>query len=164
MITFLKDKIRNIKYGIRNIIVWFPVIWHDRQWDHYYFHLLLKKKLELMRDFTLEYGCHLGSEKEAEKMDICVKLLNRIIKDEYIFNVYKNHDKKWGKSEFEFKDIPGTDMSKLKISRPGVRTKEDSEKERREFLRHHNHCEYLLNQDLDLLYKKIRKNIRGWWD
>lgn len=52
--SFFKDLIsipRQIYYGIHNLIVWFPVIWNDSQWDYCYMLEIMIKKMQLMEDF-----------------------------------------------------------------------------------------------------------------
>ena len=31
----------SIQYGIENIFRWLPIVWNDRNWDHYYFFKVL---------------------------------------------------------------------------------------------------------------------------
>lgn len=170
--VWLKCRIRNIKhffqydipYGIRNLIRWFPVIWQDRNWDQYYIYVILHKKLFLM-ERALRNGCHLYADKTADQVKVCVLLLDRLIKDEYHENAFKRHEEKWGEADFNFEDIedrPG--MSQLLITRPNVKDEKDDENERKEFRRYSNHEQKLREQDLDMLFKIMRKHIQGWWD
>ncbi len=76
----VKDLYSDIKHGIKNIILWFRVIWCDRQWDHHFFNVILRRKLSLMRDHFSEHDM---SGRDAEILGICVKLLDRIIANQY---------------------------------------------------------------------------------
>lgn len=40
--------LRNIRYGIRNIIDYFPTVWRDRDWDSAYIVYFIAKKLRRM--------------------------------------------------------------------------------------------------------------------
>ena len=40
--------IRNIRYGIKNIIDYFPIVWRDRDWDSAYIVDFISKKLQRM--------------------------------------------------------------------------------------------------------------------
>ena len=55
-------------------------------------------------------------------------------------------------------------MSELHIDRPNVKTEEDKEQERKEFRRASEHEAKLREQDLDMLFKNMRKYIQTWWD
>ena len=100
--------------GIKNLAVWFRVIWCDRQMDHNFFDVILRHKLVLMRNHFKNHGCHVGADREAKKMSICINLLDRVIADQYSDDYKKSEE--------------------------------------------------IMEQDLDMLYKIIRKNIRSWWD
>jgi hypothetical protein len=105
---------RDIGQGVKNLIKWFPVIWKDRQWDHFFILSMLKFKLELMSKFFNERAWSTRAKDDAKNMDICVHLLDRIIKEDY----------------------PGS----------------------------YEHQDYLLKQDLALLFETMRKQVRCWWD
>lgn len=154
----------DISRGIRNLVRWFPIIWKDRNYDQYFIYVLLHKKLSLTEK-CLRNGYHLYAEKTADQIKLCVLLLDRLIKDEYHLHAHKRHDEKWGGPELQFYDLedqPG--YSGIDISHKNVKTKKDEELERKDFKRACNHQEQLIEQDLDMLFKTMRKHIRGWWD
>ena len=163
------DKIENIyyatKYGIENLINWFPVIWQDRNWDHYFIYVILQKKLKLM-EYQIRYlGHHTRAEEDANNIKICVNLLDRLIKDEYHENAFKRHDEKWGEADFRFEDCEDNpNLCSLNIDRENVKTEEDKEKERKEFRKASEHEAKLREQDLDMLFSYMRKYIQTWWD
>jgi hypothetical protein len=112
-----------------------------------------------------KHGHHLNHEKDADKIKICILLLNRIIKDEYLEMVYKYHDKKWGDIDFKF--VPFEDhegYSELDITRSNAKTDEEKEQERKEYRKLMHKPDELLQQDLDMLFKMLNKHIRRWWD
>ena len=157
---------RNIKIGVINLITWFPIIWKDRQWDYYFIYNILRHKLHLTEQFIRHYGCHVKNIQDADKIKKCVLLLDRLIKDEYHDNVFRNHDKKWGDIDLIFmesKEYP-EEYSEVKINYPNVKTEEDKKLEKKEFKRLSNKPQELINQDLELLFKIMRKNIQTWWD
>jgi len=165
IIDWFPSTARSIKYGIQNLINWFPIIWKDRDWDHHFFHVMLRRKLTNMEQHLRKYGHHLNADKDADNIKVCVNLLNRIIDDEYCEGVYKNHDKKWGKSHFNWDDIPDDrGLVELHITRDNVITDEDKAQERKEFRRLIKHEGELKVQDKDYLYNTINKYILYWWD
>lgn len=164
-------KIRDIRYffkdcktGIKNLIIWLPVIWKDRWWDPWFFYVVLHKKLSLMEKNIRQYGNHVGSEKDADKIKRCIYILNRLIKDEYHEIASKNYYKKWGESEFEFIDTDDPEYSELKITYPFVKTEADEKRQKYELTQLVKKEEDLINQDLEILFELLRKNIRSWWD
>ena len=39
--------LRDLIFGIKNIVYWFPVIWKDRHWDEWYIIKILNHKLKI---------------------------------------------------------------------------------------------------------------------
>jgi len=155
----IKSQIMNPIRGIINIIKWSPIIFKDRQWDHFYFLEIIKYKLTLMEKFFREEGHHVLAERDSHKMKICRILCSRLLDDNYYDNVFEGHNKKWGKSKMIFNSD-----NTLNFNRPNCITEEDHKKERVEYQKLIKKEEYLINQDLDLLFTIIRKNIMRWWD
>jgi len=165
MFQKLKDLPREILYGIKNLIIWFPIIWKDRNWDHYFIFLILRHKLHLTEQLIRNHGHHVNNIQDADKIKKCVLLLDRIIKDDYHENVFIHHDKKWGETELLFTDSTDyPDCSVLNITRENIKTKEDKQKEREEFRRLMKKPGLLKDQDIELLFKLMRKHILSWWD
>lgn len=156
---------RNVKYGIINLFRWFPVVWTDRNWDHQFIYEVLRFKLSETSKYLRKYGHHLNAERDADNIQVCVNLLDRLLKDEYHEMVFKLHDKKWGRPKFNWDDVkdkPG--YCSLRIERPNVITEKDKEQERKEFRRISGHEEQLRKQDIRYLFKMMTKHIQGWWD
>lgn len=153
----------DVRYGIRNFIIWRKVIWKDRNFDQYYIYAILKHKLTLMEECIRD--SYVGSDKEADNIKLCVYLLDRLMKDVYFEMAFKKHFEKWGDIELEFKPIEGDDeYSEVLFNQKNVNTKEEKEKSRIDFKRACDHENYLRDQDLDMLFTIMRKHIRGWWN
>ena len=88
-IGILFSKIRstyfNIKYGIENLIKWFPIIWNDRDWDYYFLIKLMRFKTEQMSKLHKEYGHCLDSSKYAKQLKKVSIALKRIEEDDYMY-------------------------------------------------------------------------------
>lgn len=164
MLEKLNYLYRDLKHGIKNLITWFPVIWNDRQWDHWFFYIILHKKLSLMENFFHHYGIHTNAKNDAEKIKMCVLLLNRLKDDKYLDNAIKNHDKRWGESNINFEKIEDSDLYKLNITYDSVKNIKDEKNQKRDFKNAIEKEQYLKDQDLDLLFSILRKNIQSWWD
>jgi hypothetical protein len=126
-VQWLYTQIYCIKRGVKSVIGWLPVVYHDRWWDHSFLYSILRYKLNQMEKGFRKQGHCTNSEKDADNVKKCVLLLDRLIKDDYIDY---NNEKGWT---------------------PKIRLLLRKEEE-------------MINQDLDLLFKTIRKQIRAWWD
>lgn len=161
--TWISDKCRNTKYGIKNLIVWFPVIWKDKQWDHTHIYEIFKKKLELQSNSIRKYGHHVDSKRDADNMMKCVYTLNRLLSDVYHEMAFKRHKEIWGRPSYEFKSIDDN-WSELFMEYPSAVTEKDKEKERKHFRRCIKHEDMLKKQDLEYLTTMMKKHIESWWD
>ena len=164
IIQTIKDAPYNIKYGIENLIRWFPVIWKDRDWDQYYIYVILRQKLKYMEKLHDSDKSHLMSaEQTAKEIKICFDLLDRLVKDEYDESAFKRYYEKWGRSKFDW--IPVNDeYSSLKVTNENVKTEKDKKQETKEFRRACHHEGNMRKQDIEYLFKYITKHIEGWWD
>jgi len=163
IIQNIKNTPRNIKYGVLNLIKWFPIIWQDRDWDHYYLYVILKYKLKRMEKLHIDYGHAMCSEQTATQIKLCVNLLDRLIKDDYDERAYKKYYEKWGRSKFDWISIDD-EYSSLKITNEKVKTKEDKEQETKEFRRASKHEGQMRKQDVKYLFNYMKKHVEGWWD
>ncbi len=77
-----------LKYGILNLIIWFPIIWNDRQWDHYYLLRMFEKKLKLMSKYhkTEHAGNFVGQRFTAAKIEASRIYITRILESEDIIS------------------------------------------------------------------------------
>jgi len=162
----VKDYIRyDIPRGIENLINWFPVIWKNRDWDHYFIYVILRHKLHLTEQHIRNHDMHTRAKEDADRIKVCVNLLDRLIADDYHEMAYKKIDEKWG--ELELTSTPCEDRDgyhEVHINRPKVKTPEDKKQERKEFKSAYEHEQYLRNQDKNMLFKMMSKYIEGWWD
>jgi hypothetical protein len=155
---------RNIEYGVENLIVWFPIIWSDRNWDQTFIYTILRHKLDQTQKYFRKYGHHVNSDRDANNMKTCVLILDRLLNDIYHEQAFKKYDKKWGEANFSTFETENPDLYRVIITRENVQTEEDKIKERADFKRAWEHHDYLKKQDLDILFKLMRKHIEGWWD
>lgn len=153
----------DIPYGVKSLYRWFKIIWKDRNWDHQYIYEILRHKLYWQERHIRLHDIHSNAHKNAKRIKTCYLLLDRLIKDEYYENAFYFHDKKWGESDFGWKPYNDNHVM-LNITRPNIFTKEDEEQEAKEYKRLSKHESMLREQDLDMLFKIMRKHIQTWWD
>ena len=101
-------KIKQFFKRIYNIYRWFHIVWKDKDYDHWYIFEILKTKLKFQSKYFRKYGYHLSSERDAEKMELCIRLIDKVqneyyldeqlmkkdpITDKDIENAIRKHDK-----------------------------------------------------------------------
>jgi hypothetical protein len=160
----IKDWYYDIKRGVPNLIIWFPTIWKDRSWDHYFIWAMLHRKLVIMEKHIRNHSHHLHRERDADQIKLAVNLLERIMENDYHDNVFKNHDKKWGKTHFKWTEIENSDCSSLEIIRDNVTTEKDKKQETKEFRILSKKVAESEKQDINYLFEYMAKHIQGWWD
>ena len=154
---------KNLKYGIINLIKWFPIVWKNRDWDYGFILDILKFKLINVEKMFRHYGNHMNSERDADNVHKALLYLDRMINYDYHDNVFKHHDKKWGQMKMEFKDSEDG-KSLLDIIRPNVKTEKDKVKEHKEYRRLSEIVEKQEVQDYEMFFDHLKKHIRSWWD
>jgi hypothetical protein len=69
---------------IKNIIRWIPVLWNDYDWDHWFIYHILKTKLKHQSEHIRKYGYHENANYDANRIDLCIRLLEKVQNEEYI--------------------------------------------------------------------------------
>jgi len=75
--------LRKLFESIKNLFVWLPVIWNDRQWDSWYIEKILLKKITLIRNSTQKRAIYVGWENELKWMNYCIYLLTMLTENKY---------------------------------------------------------------------------------
>lgn len=155
---------RGISTGIKNIISWFPIVWTDRQWDFTYFLKIIKFKLEQMVRFYETEAHQIKAEKHVDKMKLCINIIDRIIDDNYHDIVFKNYYEKWGQTEIKLTKDVDDGRSRVEITNSKVITPQDKVKSLGEYRKLLDKEEYMVKQDIALLFRTFNKHLRSWWD
>jgi len=150
--------------SIKNLIYWFPVIWSDRQWDFVYFLEIIKFKLKQMVKFYETEAHQIKAEKHVDKMNLCINIIDRIIKDDYHEIVFKNYYEKWGQPEIKFIKDGDAGRNKVEITHSKVITEQDRIRSLGEYRLLLDKEEYMVKQDIELLFDILTKHLRSWWD
>jgi hypothetical protein len=136
-----------LKWGVWNLIVWFPVIWRDRQWDDHFLYAVMLKKLQRMEKLQRKYGMSVDSHLYAKQMRICIFLLKRMMKDDYYripASQRKAMDERTDYISYLNRDMP--------------------RREHQDILDAVELEGHLEKMDRELLFKTLRKHVRKWWD
>ena len=92
-------KIRDIQRSITNVIRWIPIIWKDRDWDDWYIFTILQTKLKFQAKYIGDRDIHTRAKRDAEIMNLCVKLIEKIKEEYYDTEFMDYHD-----TEYDFVD------------------------------------------------------------
>ena len=174
-------RIRNFIKSIKNLIRWFPIIWKDKDWDDHFIWEILKTKLKHQADYISKHDRHTTSQYDAQKMRLCISLIEKI-QDEFYgmeymdyhvctFNFIPYNDKE-GYSELEINELSENFDEYFDKYKASVRkvmkdnslqvyklTNIDYKKSLAMNVAHYNE-----KKAQDLLFKLLNKHIRGWWD
>jgi hypothetical protein len=99
-------KIKQFFKRIYNLYRWFPIIWKDQDWDDHYIWEILKFKLKNQSEYIGYYNRHMSAKRDAEKMMLCVRLIEKIQSEYYSCEYFEYHD-------LEFKSIASKDHPDL---------------------------------------------------
>jgi hypothetical protein len=97
--------LRSFKTGMKNLIKWFPIIYKDRDWDHYFIYAILHKKFDNMEKFFNSDKAWSSSEKIAEQINEVKILCEKLMDYDYLSEALKPFEEKYGDIEiFKFID------------------------------------------------------------
>lgn len=164
----------NIKYGVKNLIRWFPIIWKDRDWDQAYIWDILERKLRNQSYYTKHYGYYVNNDHDARNMLICANLIKKIREEDYTMeyldyyswdgellstNKGKTYELQshvnWEKFDDYFKKYPLVyKKSILNINPENI----DNKKYIAMIISDTNH-----KRAINLLFKIMENHIERWW-
>lgn len=132
----IQNRFLRFIHSVRNLIRWFPVIWNDGDGDYGWMFLILKFKLERMYETD---GTWYKDEPDHDKnVRTCILLLDRILAEDYGM---------WA--------VSGTFEPFAFHVKKCLAFDEDS---------FSKYTEYMIKQDLHLLFSLMEKHVRCWWD
>jgi len=79
---------RRIWTGIKNLWVWFPLVWKDRDWDYDFTLKALQFKLKKQASYLRKHGSHESAERDAELIMTCVRLIDKLQNEDYYQEYY----------------------------------------------------------------------------
>jgi hypothetical protein len=171
---------RNVWTGIKNIWYWLPIIWKDRNWDSNFIFEIMIHKLKAQSKYIGSRGFHMRSERDAEIMMTCVRLM-KLVQEETYSSEYSDYHKT--KHWFEdIEDKPGLSSWESKILEEnfddyfkkypliykrvlngegvfGKKGRKDDKQVIAINIAHINH-----DRARKLLFKLMEENIERWWD
>ena len=146
------EPLMDVVYRITNIISWIPILWQDKPWSETYILKILQFKLKKVR-ITLEKDqVYLNSPKYAKQIKVAELLLDRLTggTDCYTTKDWEEHYKLYPILDIEdWFDSIGHFIQRGPEEHKDV--KRIMQKE-----------EYMYKQDLDYLFKYMKKHLTNW--
>jgi len=153
-------RIRRFTGAIRNLIVWFPVIVKDHNWDQHYIYEILAFKLDQTAKYFRRSNIFVGQEREAEKIELCVRLIRKIQSEDYEGEYQDEMEHKYGKEKMRVD--PSTHFLTWKFDKEY--TEEELEEIRKERWKLMVKGAKKQEKAIRLLFTMLERNINKWWD
>lgn len=162
LLTTTWDNIRFFQYRFKHnylhpLKTWFKNIWVFRKelasaqpWDYHGLLLLMRRQIVTMENCQRVYGNHLNAHKVAKDMRVVIKLLDRLIEDDYSVQT---------DGEYSWEDLEGgySQFVVLKERQPKYIFPKGTSKQL------YKHEDNMRKQDIEMLFTYM-KQYRKWWD
>lgn len=145
------------KSFILRLIKWSKVLWNDCDYDYVTIWIILKFKLQCVREHIDKCANHVDYKKTVEEIKVAEDILERLIADAYCDKELEDHYKKWG-SPFDRME------EKIIDGKPYVVSPPPPPGSKKEFLDIIKKEEYRRNKDMKELGTYLKDHIRNWWD
>ncbi|WP_319542345.1 hypothetical protein [uncultured Pseudodesulfovibrio sp.] len=160
---------RAVKFGIRNLFQWLPVVWTDRHYTSWGLFNVMRHKLVLMQRELSRNPYYVGAERDLHLMRVCELLIERYFADKYSELCFKRHEEKWGKVrdfwepsyDHETGDVDPAHCRWI-TDWPNAPTPELEDKAWKEMRACFDHERKLADQDIQYLFKLLSKHSRRW--
>jgi len=158
--------IKNLYNKIKNLIIWFPIIWNDKNWDYAYLLQILEFKLTLMRNTLKDNDITTSANRQVKQIDYALYLLKE---KNYIEKEEKLWESKWGEKEYFPEEFKGTHENKFVSytrmwTTDKIKTEEEYIQAYKEQMEIYD-LEYKRKEkEWDRLFRHLKLYMRGWWD
>lgn len=150
--------IRRQYWRIERTIRWLPRVYMTPDFDFGYALMFFQWKLQDVRKVIDENRRHVGDEHRVRRMWELDKILQRIIDEDYLLQIYKD-DVGCGPIKLSEPDENGL-CEVLDLNMPPLKACVTKDMEEN----YYKYAEELYNQDVDFLASYLKKYSRGWWD
>lgn len=164
--TDIVHPFKKFYWNIKNLIIWFPIIWNNRYWDYYYLIRIMRFQMLKMADFfESDNTVSRDIENNAKRIRTVIKLMDKVYEEDYAFEYLDQIEDLYGKRKFESYPVENNpQLKKLSIEYTNDYSNEELKRidkhEKELFLKSHEKQEKAHR----ILWKMIEQNIRKWWD
>ena len=142
------------RYVVRSF-QWIPVLWRDEDWDYCYLLYIMRFKLQKIEKCLSEDDMHVDSDKRARQVKVVLAHLDRYF-DIGKYTIDVDVDEYLGNSEFFSNlDEDGHSTTRSMRDKDPVLAKKHN--------RIHEHQRILSNFHYKEFWRKLSRNLEGWW-
>lgn len=160
-------RIKSFFNSIKNLIIYFPIIWKDRDWDYAYTTELLIFKLKKQANFINKYKRYKSWERDVQRINTVVSLLQKDLDEFYALEYFDYYqvDVTFDSGSMKTKllnDNSAEFYAKHKSTwKRIIKTLDDPDHTSTLCFMiavdRHNKCH-------ELAWELIKRNIQRWWD
>ena len=159
---------RNGYRRFKRFIAWFPILWHDEDWDHAYLFKIMQFKISRMRKEMDRNQRHVGYEKNVRDMKVAEELLSRLHFSNFYYDLSKELEnaQKQGKCacpEERYRFEPwlhpktGEEIGCTQVDLSCEYCKDM-------WSRWYKRSDNKEKADFEFLFMHLKKNVKKWWD
>lgn len=146
MIKKIEYFLYDLLNAFKNVYRFRRTLWRAKPWDYTGIYYALQDQIQSQLDSVQRYSLHAKKDRDIKQMKVCLFLLDRLIKDEYILKYTKDlpasPDDIELLSMFDIVFVPRYDLPKGKT----YKLEQSVEK-----------------NDRELLFKILNRNSNSWW-
>lgn len=170
--NYIEFPIDNFFTGIKNLIIWLPVIWKDRNWDGYYIFKILEYKIKNQAKYIGDRDFHTRAKRDAEIMNLCCRLIDKVNSEYYNLEYFDYHTSAFKNYDIGDSSLKGVSVEITEekfdeyftkyplIYKKIIKKYPDKDKHFIAlYIGQYNH-----KRARKLLFKLLKKNIEKWWD
>jgi len=153
-----------LKRGIRNLYIWFPIIWKNDCWDYSFMLNMMDKQMKEMEDFFLSDKPHIMKAKQVGKRIRWTRKLMDMWREEYYTMLEYNKHKAKFPNETSMFDHDEEDITRDEYGIPILyKCKQQSKECTNDWRIHLNNGRNMDKKVFSLWLKNLSK-IQEWWD
>lgn len=154
---------------IKRFKAWFPILWHDEDWEPEYLFKIMRFKISRIREEIDKNKRHVGYEKRVREMKVAEELLHRFEFSNFYdsLNQQLEDNEKTGKCmcpEETYKIGPKYSYIDTRKSGPSYFINLSCSYCKKAQKRWWDRDYAKKKEDFEFLFKHLKKHVKKWWD
>lgn len=156
--------LRRHYYNFIRACSFFKIGYYNYDFDYTYLLEIMKFKLERMEK-CIRRGCHEEADKVADEVKYAVKILKRLVDNNYSKIYGRLHNKRWGELITWWEPCSNNQKMSIHHSKfSKAKTKRQQKKASKEFMTYMKEADERWEEDMEDIFQYISKNLQKWWD
>lgn len=158
-------KLKQFFKNIKRVIDFLPLLWKHRDYDYRHSINLFKYSLQRQADFFESDRAYSADARQyASRIRTAIRLMDKVYDEEYGLAYIDLIEGMYGKTEYKFVKIEGTDYYSMEIR--NERAVDDKHQEEINEVRNEmmKYCQDKQERAHRILWQFVERNIRNWWD